>query len=118
MATETSHPCKLTIRIPFPSAHLARTAFTTLSVDKELSSSVERTFSLGPVDGSTNGADLSVLVVEYAATTNRMLRVSVNGFFDTLAVVIQCMEELDLDVVEDVVKESLDRVQGLEEGIK
>lgn len=51
-----------------------------------------------------------------------MLRVAVNGFFESLGVVLACMRELDVDVVgdewrgeglEDV--DTLARVQGLEE---
>jgi len=42
----------------------------------------------------------SILRVEYKAATNRMLRVAVNSFFDSLALVIEVMEELDVDVIE------------------
>lgn len=45
-----------------------------------------------------------------------MLRVAVNGFFETLGVVVQCMEELDVDVIGNSIKESLVGVQGLEDG--
>ncbi len=72
-----------------------------------------------PVDG---GED-SVLVTHYSATTNRMLRVAVNGFFESVGVVIACMRELDVDVVSDEwigdgddEVDQLNRVQGLEEG--
>ena len=58
----------------------------------------------------------------YKATTNRMLRVAVNGFFESLGVVVGCMTELDVDVVGekwvgDEVEEvdELRKVQGLEE---
>jgi len=57
----------------------------------------------------------TVLLVLYTATTNRMLRVSVNGFFESLGVVVQSMEELDLDVIDGPVAQSLDGVQGLED---
>ena len=40
----------------------------------------------------------TVLRVEYKATTNRMLRVAVNGFMESLGVVLGVMEELDVDV--------------------
>ena len=43
--------------------------------------------------------DLTVLKTEYRATTNRMLRVAVNGFMESLGVVIGIMEELDEDVL-------------------
>ena len=51
-----------------------------------------------------------------------MLRVSVNGFFESLGVILNCMRELDEDVVNDDWKgegndeiNQLTRVQGLEE---
>lgn len=40
----------------------------------------------------------TVLEVQYSATTNRMLRVAVNGFMESLGVVLGVMEELDIDV--------------------
>ena len=65
----------------------------------------------------------TVLVTQYSATTNRMLRVSVNGFFESVAVVLNCMKELDLDVVSDKwvgegeeEVDELRRVQGIHEG--
>lgn len=42
---------------------------------------------------------LTVLKTEYKATTNRMLRVAVNGFMESLGVVLGVMEELDVDVL-------------------
>jgi EKC/KEOPS complex subunit PCC1/LAGE3 len=124
MASADPFSHTLMLRIPFPTAHLARTALRALAVDKELSSLVTRTYSLdspsssSPETHGSNEAGQTVLVVKYAATTNRMLRVSVNGFFDGLQTVLHVMEELDLDVYDGEVKESLDRVQGLEDGIK
>ena len=47
---------------------------------------------------------LTVLRTEYKATTNRMLRVAVNGFMESLGVVIGIMEELDVDVLAEVVQ--------------
>lgn len=64
----------------------------------------------------------NVLVVEYRATTNRMLRVSVNGFFESVGVIISSMRELDEDVIgnewvgegnPDI--DDLIKVQGLQE---
>jgi EKC/KEOPS complex subunit PCC1/LAGE3 len=57
----------------------------------------------------------AVLVVLYAAATNRMLRVAVNGFFESLRVVVHVMEELDLDVIDNPTTQALDGVQGLED---
>ena len=41
----------------------------------------------------------TILRTEYKATTNRMLRVAVNGFMESLGVVLGVMEELDVDVL-------------------
>lgn len=49
---------------------------------------------LGEDDGN-----LTVLRTEYKATTNRMLRVAVNGFMESLGLVLGIMEELDVDVL-------------------
>lgn len=38
--------------------------------------------------------------VEYKAATNRMLRVAVNSFLDSVALVIEVMQELDVDVLD------------------
>ena len=46
-----------------------------------------------------DGKELTVLRTEYKATTNRMLRVAVNGFMESLGVVLGVMEELDVDVL-------------------
>ena len=95
-----------TINIPFPTPHLATTASRALSVDAELSPLVRRTLS----------TDAATLRVEYSATTNRMLRVAVNGFFESLGVVLGVMKELDVDVVHGEVEGGLEGVQGLEVG--
>lgn len=50
--------------------------------------------------GSPEGADgPQVLQVDYQATTNRMLRVAVNSFMDSLKLVVEVMEHLDEDVL-------------------
>jgi EKC/KEOPS complex subunit PCC1/LAGE3 len=86
-------------------------------VDAELSPLVQRTFSLASPDSLTstsNGEvsnvqpsdsnlpqdDKTILRTEYKATTNRMLRVAVNGFMESLGVVLGVMEELDVDVLD------------------
>jgi EKC/KEOPS complex subunit PCC1/LAGE3 len=46
--------------------------------------------------------EMTVLRTEYKATTNRMLRVAVNGFMESLGVVLEVMEELDVDVLGDL----------------
>ena len=63
---------------------------------------MRRQFSLTSSKSELDGDDESktVLCTEYRATTNRMLRVAVNGFMESLGVVLQVMEELDVDVLE------------------
>ena len=68
---------------------------------------------------SHDGEDESktVLLTKYKATTNRMLRVAVNGFFESVGVVLQVMEELDLDTIQNESIESLEGAQGIEFGL-
>ncbi|KAK3328823.1 transcription factor Pcc1 [Apodospora peruviana] len=101
MATDSSaleFPCSLTLNIPFPDARLSSIALQAIRVDKELSAMVQR--HLSTVAPSEDTTEKSVLQVEYKATTNRMLRVAVNSFMDSLAFVLEVMEELDADVLE------------------
>lgn len=95
-----------TLNIPFPSPTHATNALRALAVDEELSSLVKRSLSVSPDTPN-------VLDVHYSATTNRMLRVAVNGFFDSLGVVLGVMEELDVDTVLKEGKESVEGAQGL-----
>lgn len=86
-----------TIDLPLPTARLAAAAQCALQVDKELSPLVRRIFStISPSDSSQAN---TILRTEYKATTNRMLRVAVNGFMESLSVVLGVMEELDVDVL-------------------
>jgi EKC/KEOPS complex subunit PCC1/LAGE3 len=96
MATNT---CCSALDVPFPTARLASIALKSIQVDKELSPLVHRSFAVAnPTHAGAE--DGSVLHVEYSATTNRMLRVAVNSFMDSLALVIEVMEHLDVDVLE------------------
>jgi EKC/KEOPS complex subunit PCC1/LAGE3 len=103
------------IDIPLPTYRLASSAMQALQVDAELSPLVQRTFALtsshdaslsyvetndGALAVKAAGGDGAVLRTEYKATTNRMLRVAVNGFMESLAVVLGVMEELDIDVLD------------------
>lgn len=123
-----------TINIPFPTNRLAKVALGSLSVDEELSALVKRTFSLvgasnpaadAPADQSessgratlSNDEAKTILQVHYRATTPRMLRVAVNGFFESLNVILQVMEELDMDVLHEKGIEGLEGVQGVEQGM-
>ncbi|PVI04752.1 Pcc1-domain-containing protein [Periconia macrospinosa] len=113
MADQTDKfPCKLTLDIPFPTAELASTALSALVVDVEPSPFVKRSFSTIAPSGST---EQTILRVDYAADTNRMLRVAVNGFMESVGVVVGVMKELDVDVVYGEVEGGLEGVQGLEE---
>ncbi|KAF2729366.1 Pcc1-domain-containing protein [Polyplosphaeria fusca] len=102
-------PCTLTIDIPFPTAALAYTALQVLCVDAELSNLVKRSFS-------NPESHPKILRVHYAATTNRMLRVAVNGFLESVGGVIAAMKDLDVDVYDGPLTETLERVQGLVKG--
>lgn len=117
------------ISIPLPTHRLASSALRALQVDQELSPLVRRTFFLttpewshtdnnqSEIKGSVNTKsknesvvepratiseqDKNVLRVQYSATTNRMLRVAVNGFMESLGVVLGVMEELDVDILSE-----------------
>lgn len=78
--------------MPLPTARLASTALQALRVDPELSPLVQRQLSVAS-DQDT------VLSVDYQATTNRMLRVAVNSFMESLRLVLEVMEQLDVDVL-------------------
>ncbi|KAJ1875279.1 hypothetical protein LPJ55_000808 [Coemansia sp. RSA 990] len=76
-------PHSITLTVPFGDSKLAQIAKESLQVDSELSSDkVNRTIS---VEGAN-------LIVTYTATTLRMLRVSVNGFMDSLILVSRTLE--------------------------
>lgn len=91
-------PCSLTIDVPLPDHRLADTALRALQVDAELSPLVRRSFALTNRNGDPAETG-DVLSTEYKATTNRMLRVAVNGFMESLGVVLQVMAELDVDIL-------------------
>ncbi|RAL15338.1 CTAG/PCC1 family protein [Aspergillus homomorphus CBS 101889] len=95
-------PYSLTISLPLPTNRLASSALRTLEVDAELSPFVKRTLTLASPDKDQAADDAAKTVLEttYYATTNRMLRVAVNGFMESLGVVLGVMEELDVDVLE------------------
>lgn len=70
-----------------------------------------------PVDVSNlslRDEEKTILQVHYKATTSRMLRVAVNGFFESLGVIVQVMEELDIDVLHEKGIEGLEGVQGVQ----
>ncbi|KAL6233707.1 hypothetical protein BDW75DRAFT_241766 [Aspergillus navahoensis] len=104
-SSDTEFPCTLTISLPLPSHRLASSAIHALEVDAELSPHVRRYFALKSPDPEDQSADghkgKTILETTYEATTNRMLRVAVNGFMESLGVVLGVMEELDIDVLKE-----------------
>ncbi|KAH7035185.1 transcription factor Pcc1-domain-containing protein [Microdochium trichocladiopsis] len=97
------YPCRIVIDSPFPTPRLASIALKALQVDKELSPLVHRSFSIAKtLDITEDGQTLpegSILRTDYRATTNRMLRVAVNSFMESLSLVLEVMENLDEDVL-------------------
>ena len=53
----------------------------------------------GNITAKKSTKEPDILVVEYKATTNRMLRVAVNGHMENMILVLGVMEELDVDVI-------------------
>ncbi|KAI9209884.1 CTAG/Pcc1 family [Polychytrium aggregatum] len=75
---------QLQISVPFPNAALAQIALKTLSVDRELKSDqLQREMR---VEGH-------YLYIDFKASTARLLRASVSGFFDMLILVCRTMDE-------------------------
>ncbi|KAI9928955.1 hypothetical protein ASPWEDRAFT_169211 [Aspergillus wentii DTO 134E9] len=102
MATAEEFPYSLTISLPLPDHRLASSALRAIEVDAELSPFVRRTFALtSPNNESTDEESMSILETTYRATTNRMLRVAVNGFMESLGVVLGVMGELDVDILNE-----------------
>lgn len=130
-ASDSSDSSRI-ISIPLPTNRLAVSALRALQVDAELSPLVRRSFFLRTLnlmeqngnEANPNGIanskahngikvqleahaleeNKTVLRTEYKATTNRMLRVAVNGFMESLGVVLGVMEELDVDVLAESLK--------------
>ncbi|KAB8232717.1 hypothetical protein ETB97_010458 [Aspergillus alliaceus] len=98
----TEFPYTLTISLPLPTNRLATSALRATEVDTELSPFVQRNMTVTSPKGNQTdtGEAKTVLEITYRATTNRMLRVAVNGFMESLGVVLGVMEELDVDVLE------------------
>lgn len=65
---------------------------------------MRRSFALEAPAGSS-GAEASVLRVDYRATTNRMLRVATNSFMESLGLVMEVMERMDVGVIERSLKQ-------------
>lgn len=82
---------------------LATSAKRALEVDTEISPLARRSFSVVPLSVTHSNGEQRMGMAElrtlYEATTNRMLRVAVNGFMESLGVILGVMEELDVDVL-------------------
>ena len=92
--------CHRKLEVPFPTDRLANIAQRSIAVDKELSPLVRRTFTVSSQPRTETQTEIAILHVHYEATTNRMLRVAVNSFLDSLNLVVEVMEQLDEDVLE------------------
>ncbi|TQS38482.1 hypothetical protein Golomagni_01011 [Golovinomyces magnicellulatus] len=107
---DDQYPHSITIDIPFPNARLASTALQALRVDPELSSLVHRTLttisSTSPCSNSLYLAEnqKSIVRTHYKATTTRVLRVALNGFMESLSVIIAIMAELNVKTLETAVQ--------------
>lgn len=82
MSSELPH--SLTLTIPFLTPDLAHIAQRTLSVDSELSSPSELTRQLTVTDSS--------LVAHFDSQSLRKLRVTVNGFLDSLTLITETIK--------------------------
>ncbi|KAE8145300.1 CTAG/Pcc1 family [Aspergillus avenaceus] len=98
--TSTEFPYTLTISLPLPTNRLASSALRAIEVDAELSPFVRREMTVTSSKPTETEEEKAILETTYRATTNRMLRVAVNGFMESLGVVLGVMEELDEDVLE------------------
>ncbi|KAI9882904.1 MAG: hypothetical protein M1823_005343 [Watsoniomyces obsoletus] len=96
---------------------LASCAVRALEVDQELSSRVRRSLTarsrprpstsggdgdseaVSNTDATADDAVEAELSALFEASTNRLLRVAVNGYMESLRLVIGVMEELDVDVL-------------------
>ncbi|RKF83681.1 hypothetical protein GcM3_010017 [Golovinomyces cichoracearum] len=107
---DDQYPYSITIDIPFPNAGLASIALEALRVDPELSSLVHRTLttisSSSPCSPSLCLAESqkSIVRTHYKAKTNRVLRVALNGFMESLSVIIAVMAELNVKTLETAVQ--------------
>jgi EKC/KEOPS complex subunit PCC1/LAGE3 len=61
---------------------------------------VRRSLDVTRSANDNSSSEQNVLVVEYRATTNRMLRVATNSFMESLGLVLEVMEKMDVDVLE------------------
>jgi Transcription factor Pcc1 len=83
---EYPYTCEMEIVLPESKTTMATDLMRILSVDKEIGR-VVRTFSVRP--------DRNALVVHFAATEAKFLRVSVSSFTEYLNVALHCYQEFE-----------------------
>lgn len=77
----------------------ARPSTSTLNSPGHVSNAASIPNSTASSAGTDDDGTKTILLTEYKAKTNRMLRVAVNGFMESLGVVLGVMEKLDVDVM-------------------
>ncbi|KAK9368112.1 CTAG/Pcc1 family [Lipomyces kononenkoae] len=95
----SKHDHHLTLTIPFETARQTEIAYNAISPDPQLKPDeftqvLSITEACDPGDQSIPSR--IILVAEFEAASERVLRVGVNGFLDSLGVVIGCLKDLDL----------------------
>ena len=101
---ELSSFVRRTFALDFPPFHERRNLSEEATLNGIATSAAERSDVMAEQDVHLSEEDRTVLRTEYKATTNRMLRVAVNGFMESLGVVLGVMEELDVDVLAQSLK--------------
>ncbi|KAJ8096856.1 CTAG/Pcc1 family [Lipomyces tetrasporus] len=94
----TTHDHHLTLTIPFSTPRQAQIAYNAISPDPQLKPdqftqvlSVSK--AIGSCDESNNPG--RILIAKFEAESERVLRVGVNGFLESLGVVVGCLKDLD-----------------------
>ncbi|KAK9385895.1 CTAG/Pcc1 family [Lipomyces mesembrius] len=97
----TKHDHHLKLTIPFSTSRQAQIAYNAISPDPQLKPD-QFTQVLSVSDASGTSDELSagrILVAEFDAASERVLRVGVNGFLESLGVVVGCLRDLDYDAL-------------------
>ncbi|KAK9481110.1 CTAG/Pcc1 family [Lipomyces japonicus] len=101
MVEISEHPHRLAVLIPFATWRQASIAVSALSPDPQLRpDQFVQVLSISGRhdDDIKNNKDDDIqtgLLAQFEAASERVLRVGVNGFFESLGVVIGCLNELD-----------------------
>ncbi|KAK9474468.1 CTAG/Pcc1 family [Dipodascopsis tothii] len=80
-------PTSLSLQVPFPTARQAQIAYGAISPDPQVKPD-QFVVDLVVEDSTLNA--------KFSAASDRVLRVGVNGFFESLNVVLECLHELDV----------------------